>query len=270
LRDFVEFYHFTGGRMVKLKEITAFLESTVPTELQDSWDNSGLQVGWEEQEIDVVGFALSVSRAVIEEAIREGVDLIVTHHPVTISGVKSLVPSKYPNNLFLKLAKKGIALYSLHTNLDVSPLGPTAIIADELGLLDKTPIVTSPPYGVVGTLPSPLSQRELFSKLSEILEEDVYRVVGFKPEATVRKVAICSGSGASFIDLVAGKVDLYVTGDVKYHDALKSLDLGLTVFDMGHFGTERLFYRKLEGVLAKAFPSLKFKLLHEKSPFEVV
>ncbi|TCK04601.1 Nif3-like dinuclear metal center hexameric protein [Phorcysia thermohydrogeniphila] len=256
--------------MVKLKEITAFLESAVPLDLQDSWDNSGLQVGWEEQEVEVVGFALSVSRTVLSEALREKVDLLITHHPVTISGVKSLVPFKYPNNLFLELAKKGVAVYSLHTNLDVSPLGPTAIIADELGLLDRVPIVTSPPYGSLGTLPTPLSQRELFFKLSEILEKDVYRVVGFKPENVVKKVAICSGSGASFIDLVAGKADVYVTGDVKYHDALKSIDLGLTLFDMGHFGTERLFYRKLKELLAKAFPSLKFKLLCEKSPFEVV
>jgi len=256
--------------MVKLKEVTAFLESEVPLDLQDSWDNSGLQVGWEEQEVKVVGFALSITRSVIKRALQEGVDLIVTHHPVTISGVKSLVPFKYPHCLLLELARGGIAVYSLHTNLDVSPLGPTAIIADELGLLDRAPIVPSPPYGVVGSLPTVLSQGELFQKLSEILEEDVFRVVGFSSLKKVKKVAVCSGSGASFIDYVAGKVDVYITGDVKYHDALKAIDLGLTVFDMGHFGTERLFYRKLKGVLAKAFPSLKFKLLHEKSPFEVV
>ena len=83
-------------------------------------------------------------------------------------------------------------------------------------------------------------------------------------------MAVCSGSGASFIDLVAGKVDVYVTGDVKYHEALKSIDLGLTVFDMGHFGTERLFYKKLKDLLEKEFPLLKFILLSEKSPFEVV
>jgi dinuclear metal center YbgI/SA1388 family protein len=256
--------------MVKLKEITAFLESTVPLDLQDSWDNSGLQVGWEEQEIKFVGFALSVTRSVVAEALRVGVDLIITHHPVTISGVKSLVPFKYPNNLFFELARKGVAVYSLHTNLDVSPLGPTAIIAEGLGLLDRVPIVTSPPYGVIGILPIPVSQREFFLKLSRILEEDVYRVVGFKPEKIVKKVAVCSGSGASFIDLVAGKVDVYVTGDVKYHEALKSIDLGLTVFDMGHFGTERLFYKKLKDLLEKEFPLLKFILLSEKSPFEVV
>jgi len=255
---------------MKLKEIVAFLESLVPLEAQDSWDNSRLQIGDPEKEIKKVGFALSVSLDIIEQAERESVDLIVAHHPVTISGIKSVTPSFYPEKLFFQLLKKDIAVYSMHTNLDVSPLGPTAIIAEKLGIESYSPIVENPPYGAVAPLPEPITQKELFEKLSSLLPEDVFRVVNYSADSLVEKIAVCSGSGASLMDAVIGRVDVYVTGDVKYHDALKAIDCGLTVFDMGHFGTERLFYEKISSLLAKKFPDVIFILLHEKSPFEVI
>ena len=256
--------------MVKLREIIAFLESTIPLELQDSWDNSGLQVGWDDQEVKRAGFALSVSREVISAAKEESLDLIITHHPLTISGLKVFSPYLYPQNLLLELVKNSISLYALHTNLDVSPFGPTAIISEFLDLRETEPIVQKPPYGLIGKLPEEVSQEELFQKLKELLPADVFRVVNYHSSQPVSTVAVCSGSGASFIDAVAGRVDLYITGDVKYHDAMKAKDLGLTVFDMGHFGTERLFYRKLKKLLESTFPQVDFILLPEKSPFEVV
>lgn len=256
--------------MVKLRDILAFLENLIQPELQDSWDNSGLQIGWEDQEINHVGFALSVSKDVIAQAKKLKVDLILTHHPLTISGIKSLVNFSYPSSLLLELARSGIAVYALHTNLDVSPLGPTAIIAEKLGVRSESTITEKPAYGIIGTLNSPITQEELFRKLKSFLPEDVYRGINFKPDNLVNRVAICSGSGASFIDLVASRVDVYITGDVKYHDAIKSVDLGLTVFDMGHFGTERLFFEKLQHLLTEEFKKLKSTILKEKSPYEVM
>ena len=255
--------------MVKLKEIKDFLESLVPLSQQDGWDNSGLQVGREEAEVSSVGFALTVSGAVIEEAARKGIQLIVTHHPITISGIKALIPNSYPSLLYLELVRRGISVYALHTNLDVSPYGPTRLIADEIGL-EGEPIVEKPPYGLVGSLKEPVSQRELLGKLLSFLPGDVFRTVNYRPDEPVERVAVCSGSGASFIDFVHGRAQVYITGDVKYHDGMKALDLGLTVFDMGHFGTERLFFVRLKNLLSEAFPSLDCLVLEEKSPFEVV
>ncbi len=256
--------------MAKLKEIIAFLESAVPLYNQDSWDNSGLQFGEENREIKTVGFALTVSSSVISQAVRERVDLIISHHPLTISGIKTFTMELYPQNLLIKLIKEGICLYSLHTNLDVSHLGPTALIAEKLGLENQSPINESPPYGTVGELPQETTQRELLLKLTEFLPKDAFRVVLYKPESKVRRIAVCSGSGAPFIDKIIGKADVFITGDVKYHDAVKALEFELTVFDMGHFGTERLFYEKIKSLLEKEFPQLKFIILNEHSPFEVV
>ncbi|RUM89833.1 MAG: Nif3-like dinuclear metal center hexameric protein [Thermovibrio sp.] len=256
--------------MVKLKEIKDFLNSIVPFELQDSWDNSGVQFGEEEAEIKKVGLALSVSRNVIKGARERGIDLLITHHPLTISGLKRFEPELYPQNLLIELVRSSIYLISLHTNLDVSPLGPTAVICDYLGLVERRPIQQNPPYGVVGELPREMRQLELLEELTKFLPDDVYRTVLFKPDEKVRRIAVCSGSGASFIDAVSRFADVYITGDVKYHDAVKALDLGLTLFDLGHFGTERLFFKELLPLLVENFPEVEFFVLDEKSPFEVV
>lgn len=256
--------------MVKLKEIKDFLESLIPLQEQDSWDNSGLQFGDENAYVKKVGFALSVSSSITAQAKEENVDLIISHHPLTISGLKTFSPKLYPQNLLIELVKEGIFLYSLHTNLDVSPFGPTAIIAENLGLKKQTPINQNPPYGILGELPTPMTQKELLSKLASFLPEDAFRTVFYRPEAEVKRVAVCSGSGALFIDRLAAKADVFVTGDVKYHDALKALELSLTVFDMGHFGTERLFYEKIKPLLEENFPEVEFVVLKEYSPFEVV
>ncbi len=255
--------------MVKLKEIKDYLENLVPLRDQDSWDNSGIQVGDIESPIKKVGFALSVSLPVIEEAKKQKVNLIITHHPITISGIKRFTPDEYPSLLVLKLVKENIAVYSLHTNLDVSPFGPTALIGKEISMKDTKPIVENPPYGLIGKVEE-ISQEELLTKLLKFLPTDAFRLINYKPKQRVLKVAVCSGSGASFIDIVAKEADLFITGDVKYHDALKAQDLNLTVFDLGHFGTERLFYLQIKRLLEENFPSLDFCVLEEKSPFEVV
>ncbi len=255
--------------MVKLKEIKDYLESLVPLRDQDSWDNSGIQVGNIETTIKKVGFALSVSLPVIEEAKKQEVNLIITHHPITISGIKRFTPDEYPSLLVLRLVKENIAVYSLHTNLDVSTFGPTALIGKEISMKNTKPIVENPPYGLIGTVEE-TSQEELLSKLLKFLPTDAFRLINYKPKQRVRRVAVCSGSCASLIDSVIKEADLFITGDVKYHDALKAQDLNLTVFDLGHFGTERLFYLQIKRLLEENFPSLDFCVLEEKSPFEVI
>jgi len=257
--------------MAKIKEIKAFLESLVPPQSQDSWDNSGVQICFnEEREVKRLGFALSVSGEVLELSAQLGVELLITHHPITIGGVKRISAEGYPEALFLKALERGISIYSMHTNLDVSPYGPTVVIAKILGLTQEEPLSEgTPSYGIVGRLKNKTKERVLLLKLLSSLPRDVVRTVGHSPEREVERVAICSGSGASLIDEAAQKAELYITGDVKYHDALKALELGLTVFDVGHFGSERLFYKEIGKLLSESFPELELIAIPEKSPFEV-
>jgi len=256
--------------MAKLGEIKEFLDKLIPLQMQDSWDNSGIQEGKLERDVKRVMFSLSITCRVIDEAVERKADLIVTHHPLTVSPIRKITDRTYPEKLILRLIESRIPVYALHTNLDVSELGPTYYMAEKLQLQDLERIQDVPGYGLIGSLPEVATQRQIFERLRSFLPEDAYRGINFKPEEAVRRVAICSGSGASLIGDVSGRADLYITGDVKFHDALKAIDLDLSVIDMGHFSTERLFYVKVKEALESNFPELDFITSSEKSPFEVL
>ncbi|WP_457566984.1 Nif3-like dinuclear metal center hexameric protein [Desulfurobacterium sp.] len=257
--------------MASFRRVVEFLKTVVPEGMQDSWDNSGIQIGFE-KEVNRILFALSISDSVVKEAVEKKVDMIITHHPVTISPVKFIDESSVPEKFYLTLIKEGIPVYSMHTNLDVSPFGPTAIIAEKMGLKNTMPLVVQqgvPPYGLVGEI-EPIPQKELVKRLCNFLPLDVRRVINYEPEKVVRKVSVCSGSGGSLIGNAAAVSEFYVTGDVKYHDAELAVMLGLTVFDAGHFGTEKLFSEKIIKALKERFPEITFlNAESEKSPFEV-
>ncbi|WP_457569690.1 Nif3-like dinuclear metal center hexameric protein [Desulfurobacterium sp.] len=257
--------------MATFREIVDFLRTIVPEGMQDSWDNSGVQIGFEKEVVRVL-FALSINEAVVEEAEKKNADMIITHHPITISPIKYIDERSVPESFYLKLIRKNIPVYSMHTNLDVSPFGPTAIIAEKIGLKDAKPIVNQkgmPPYGLVGEI-EPVPQKVLVEKLCNVLADDLYRVVNYSPEKVVKRVSVCSGSGASLMREAASVSEFFITGDVKYHDAELAVMLGLTVFDAGHFGTEKLFYEKLFKALKERFSEITFLIAEsEKSPFEV-
>jgi dinuclear metal center YbgI/SA1388 family protein len=251
--------------MIKVKDIVNFIESLIPLEFASSWDNSGIQVGSLESKVKKVGFALSPSLDVIMNSVKQGIDLLITHHPLIFEPIKKLVYERYPSKVIFHCIKHDLSVYSIHTNLDASPLGPTEIISEILELKERVRIEQ---FVVKGILEKPKTQKEILEKLLSVLSKDAVKFVNYHPEKRVKSVAICSGSGMSLLDKVLD-CDLFITGDVKYHDALKAKDLSLTVFDLGHFGTERLFFRKIKSLLEEKFPEVEFLILEETSPFEV-
>ncbi len=119
---------------MKIKELVAVLEQRAPPSLQEDYDNSGLQVGDPETEVNSALVCLDCTEAVVEEAATLGCGLIISHHPVIFKGLKSLVPRTYVERTVLSALKHGIALYAIHTNLDNVVEGVNGEIAAALGL----------------------------------------------------------------------------------------------------------------------------------------
>jgi dinuclear metal center YbgI/SA1388 family protein len=120
--------------MIKLKKITEALERMAPLSFQESYDNSGLQVGDPEMEISGILIALDVTEELVEEAVRLGYNLIISHHPVIFGGLKSLTGRTAPERIVARSIREGIAIYSAHTNFDSIPEGVNKAMADRLGL----------------------------------------------------------------------------------------------------------------------------------------
>lgn len=119
-----------------VREIAEALEAWAPPGSAQSYDNVGLQVGDPEQTVQRALLALDLTPAVVEEAQNLKAELIITHHPLLFRPLRQLTPHSLVSSLALRLAAAGIALYSIHTNLDAAPGGVSFALATQLGLQD--------------------------------------------------------------------------------------------------------------------------------------
>ncbi len=128
--------------MLKIKDICAYLEKIAPLPLQESYDNAGLIVGNPREEVKGVLCTLDSTEEVVDEAIENGCNLIVAHHPIVFSGLKKLSGNSYIERTIIKAIKNDVAIYAIHTNLDNVHNGVNAKICEKLGL-DNLRILSS-------------------------------------------------------------------------------------------------------------------------------
>jgi dinuclear metal center YbgI/SA1388 family protein len=119
---------------MKLKELTSYLDSAVPLSFQESYDNSGLQVGSSEREITSALITLDVTEEVMDEVISRKCDVLVSHHPLIFNGIKSLTGKSFTERILSMAIKHDIAIYSAHSNLDILSNGVSRKMAEKLGL----------------------------------------------------------------------------------------------------------------------------------------
>ncbi len=119
---------------MKLKDILNVFEEQAPFSLQESYDNSGIQYGNPEQEVKKGLACIDITEAVVEEAVKKGCDLIISHHPLIFKGMKSLDGSHYTHRALIKAIKNDICLVSVHTNLDSVLTGVNEKLAKKMGL----------------------------------------------------------------------------------------------------------------------------------------
>lgn len=121
---------------MKIAEVISLFEGFAPRTYQESYDNSGLQVGNPEDEVRGALLTLDITEAVVDEAIAKGCNLIIAHHPVIFSGIKSLSGQNYVQRIVQKAIKSDVNLFAVHTNLDNMRNGVNEKIASKLGLIN--------------------------------------------------------------------------------------------------------------------------------------
>jgi dinuclear metal center YbgI/SA1388 family protein len=119
---------------MKLKDLCSYLDSAVPLSFQEGYDNSGLQIGLPESEISSAMITLDVTEEVMNEAVSEKCDLIISHHPLIFNGIKSITCRTFTEKILYKAVKHDIAIYSSHTNLDIFSNGVSRKMAEKLNL----------------------------------------------------------------------------------------------------------------------------------------
>ena len=234
-------------------DIKKIIESLYPKELAYDWDNVGLQIGSLNKNVDKILLALDLTNEVIEEATREEVQLIIVHHPLIFSPIKSINTDTYKGMLIEKLIKSGITLYVAHTNFDISNKGMNLILADMLELknqriLDYT--TENEGLGRVGEI-TEMSMKDAIQFVKKTFKVENARFIG-DLDKRVKSIAISGGSGSSNIyNAKKMSADLYVTGDLSYHYAHDVLAIGLNALDIGH-NIEKFFVYELKNILKNA------------------
>ena len=122
---------------VRVKDLMKFLDDFAPFRLQESYDNSGLQTGNPETEITGVLVTLDCTEDVIDEALQQGCNVVVAHHPVIFNPLKSLTGHNHVERTIIKAIRSNVSIVAIHTNLDNIKEGVNKAIADKLGLLNR-------------------------------------------------------------------------------------------------------------------------------------
>ena len=242
---------------MKLKEIYDFLDNLSPFALQEKWDNAGLLVGSFDDEIKNIYISIDLDEKLIQNAERNS--LIITHHPLIFSGLKRVNFNTYSTKLLKELIKKDISLISMHTNIDKTHLN--RYVAEEiLGFK----IENSKEF--ISYCDVNMSFNDLVKYVS--LKLDLKTTNTVRCNDFIKKIAIVTGSGMSLIDEI--KADCFLTGDIKYHDAMEAKARGLSLIDIRHYESENHFNILLEELLEEYLKKNKLKAIitASKNPFE--
>ena len=236
-----------------------FLDAELHPEYQEKYDNAGFLLGDPEQECLGALVALDVTDDVIDEAIERGTNIIITHHPMIFGGVKRITPSDSTGRHIIKLIQNNIAIYAAHTNLDNLKNGVNGILAQVLGLtdchilrqLDGQPSAEVG-AGMIGTLPYPMPTQAFLEQVKVCLGLPMLRTSEFAT-SSVSRIAICGGAGSFLIDdAVTQHADIYLTGDMKYHDFQRA-EGRITLADIGHFESEQFSKELIYSIISKKF-----------------
>jgi len=363
---------------MKIKEILNILDNIAPFSLQESFDNSGIQFADLDTPITKTLLSLDVTQEVLDEAIKNKANLIITHHPLLFSPLKQITKQKNPL-LFRAIINK-INLIAMHTNYDLAENGLNDYVGNLLGIKKITPLQSSsekifkfavyvpvqhadkvsqaifkagagkigryaetsfnvagkgtfkplqgthPFIGKIGKreevqeikIETIVTERDLNSVVQAMKDAhpyeepayDVYELlakssygIGLLGETNnqlelikfscwvkeklqaryvrfiksnnrkIKKIALCTGGGGSLLEQVNNKgADLYITGDITYHTALRAKELGLNILDVEHFDTEKFFIKAIYEQLIK-FGISKDTLIKSRkmeSPYNVL
>ena len=234
-----------------VQNIFDFLNSKYPIETACGFDNVGTLVGDRNKTVTKAVVALDCTMPVINEAVKNGCELIITHHPIIFNGIKSVLE----DTLVYEIIKIGLTVISMHTNLDQGVGGVNDALCEVIGLNNVETVEAPDKYLLKKGEISPLSADDFAKHLKTALNYPV-KYVG---DGTIKNVLVCGGSGAQYYSIVKQNgCDALVTADVKHNHFLEAAQNGVALYDCGHFNTEVVVIKPLYELLSNEFKDIKF------------
>ncbi|MCK5311051.1 MAG: Nif3-like dinuclear metal center hexameric protein [Desulfobacteraceae bacterium] len=263
------------------RDIIKLIDKEASFDLAEDWDNSGLQAGNMSWHVNKILIALDPTIEVMEEAAKINADFVLTHHPLFIKSPECIDFSCMPGSAISVSAKNKISIVSAHTNLDKAHNGLNDYFANIIGLKKILPLMNKGidtdycSIGRKGKFEKTISLKSLALKIKDKLKLSYIRVIGDE-NLEISSAVVVTGSGGSMIeDFFQSKTDVFITGDVKYHEARVIEEKKLGMIDVGHFGSEYIAIQLLAEKLTiasrnKDYGFEIFKYEKESDPFNIV
>jgi len=247
---------------VKIKEVLSALERFAPLPLQESWDNAGLQVGLTETEVSGALLCLDVNERIVDEAVRKGCNLIVSHHPLLFRGLKTISDLTDVQRTVVKAIENRVCVVSMHTNMDNARGGVNFKIAEKLGLEDvrffapKTVDGIEAGSGVIGRLTTAMASDDFVLAVKKAFDVEC-AMCNELLRRPVSTVAICGGAGDFLLDeAVSAGADAFITGEMHYHQYF-GYEQRIQICVIGHYQSEQFTSEIFRDIIAKACPDVK-------------
>lgn len=263
------------NKTITVGDIATTIEKFAPLNLQESYDNAGLQVGDPATPVSALLLCLDFTEEILQEAIDRECNMIVSHHPLLFRGLKEITGSNYIQRIVIKAIQNGIALYSAHTNLDSTWNGVSHEMARLLGarnvkVLSPHPGSENTGLGVIGEI-KPTPKIEFLRKLKEVFNVKALKYSDSTPKLVIKRVAMCGGAGADLIgEAIRQGADAMVTGDVKYHD-ITNYGSDILIADIGHYESELCSRQIFSRIIRAEYPELPIYFAEtDKNPISII
>lgn len=235
------------------KEIIEEIQKCCPEHYAVNWDNSGFLVGDRTRQVHKIVLSLDATDEAIAYAQKMQADLLLTHHPLIFSAIKSVTTESLEGRRIIKLIENKINCYASHTNFDVCCMADEA--AKKIGMEDGIPLEET---GEIQGMPAgfgkcadmePCSVKNWAERIKKLFDLP-YVVVYGDPETLVSRVAISPGSGKGmYTEALKKGAQLLITGDIGHHDAIDAVALGVNIIDASHYGLEHIYMQYMKEYL---------------------
>lgn len=243
--------------MVKVSDIVKAMEKYAPSALAEDFDNVGLLVGREENEVRKILICLDADEETAKEAADLGCDMIISHHPVIFHAEKSVTEKTPLGRTLLTLISKEISVYSSHTNMDIAKGGLNDLMAEKLGLQVIGELGEGREQNCGRICGADMTLSNLLDKVKKVYNLPSVRYAGDE-KRKVKKVAICTGGGRSMVeDCIKNKCEVYISGDLHYSDIRDLHFAGIDFIELSHFDAEVGVTEIFEKIIKTEFPELK-------------
>ena len=229
---------------MKISEVVDALERFAPLPLQEGFDNAGLQVGLTEAEVSGALLCLDVTEKIVDEAIEENCNLIVSHHPLIFHPLKRLTYSDDVQRAVAKAIKHGITILSMHTNMDNAYGGVNFKIAEKMRLCnvgffsEKEVDGIKCGSGTVGEFSEPVAADDFIIMLKKLFDVECVQCNQLL-RRPIKKVAICGGAGSFLLpEAIKMGADAFVTGEMHYHEYFAH-EQEIQIAVIGHYQSEQ-------------------------------